>query len=60
MCPDAPYQTLSIYKQRLVRCDFFQVTAFLIMFAQQNNYASLVAGKRSFKREAARSTALAK
>jgi hypothetical protein len=33
---------------------------FLIMFAQQNNYPSLVAGKRSFKREAARSTSLTK
>jgi hypothetical protein len=30
------------------------------MFVQQNNYTSLVAGKRSFEREAARSTALAK
>jgi hypothetical protein len=30
------------------------------MFAQQNNYPSLVAGKRSFKREAARSTSLTK
>lgn len=39
---------------------FFRDMAFLIMFAQQNNYAPLVAGKRSFERETARSTALTK